>query len=101
MNFEGVIIGLVFIVLGFLVKAYPNLLAGYNTMTEVQKMNVDVKGLTSWARNCLVAIGFILIAGGVMLPLFNSDGLGIPFFVSVVIIGVIVLIAGAQKYDRN
>ena len=38
------IIAAVLFVLGMLVRKYPNLIAGYNTMTAEQKKNVDVKG---------------------------------------------------------
>ena len=37
------IIAAVLFVLGMLVRKYPNLIAGYNTMTAEQKKNVDVK----------------------------------------------------------
>lgn len=30
-------LGLLLVILGFLVKKYPNLIAGYNTMTEREK----------------------------------------------------------------
>ena len=40
------IIAAVLFVLGMLVRKYPNLIAGYNTMTAEQKKNVDVKGLS-------------------------------------------------------
>ena len=35
------IIAAVLFVLGMLVRKYPNLIAGYNTMTAEQKKNVD------------------------------------------------------------
>lgn len=41
------IIAAVLFVLGMLVRKYPNLIAGYNTMTAEQKKNVDVKGLSN------------------------------------------------------
>lgn len=42
------IIAAVLFVLGMLVRKYPNLIAGYNTMTAEQKKNVDVKGLSNF-----------------------------------------------------
>ncbi len=33
--------------LGVLVKRFPILIAGYNTMSKEEKMNVDVKGLSA------------------------------------------------------
>ena len=44
------IIAAVLFVLGMLVRKYPNLIAGYNTMTAEQKKNVDVKGPVSYTH---------------------------------------------------
>ncbi|AFL82764.1 hypothetical protein Belba_0093 [Belliella baltica DSM 15883] len=46
--------GLFLIGLGFLVKAFPNLIAGYNTMSQKQKENVDIEGLATFMRNALL-----------------------------------------------
>ena len=45
---DRLIIAAVLFVLGMLVRKYPNLIAGYNTMTAEQKKNVDVKGLSNF-----------------------------------------------------
>ena len=58
-----VIIGVVFIALGFLVKVFPNLIAGYTTMTAEQKAKVDIDGLSSFMRNGFIAMGALTIAG--------------------------------------
>lgn len=94
-------IGLLFIILGFLVKKYPNLMAGYNTMSPENKEKVDVEGLTSFARNSLFGIGAIIIIAG-----FALNGLGYPQYfeatlMASIIGGVIILIFGAQKHDHN
>ena len=93
--------GLLFIILGLLVKKYPNLMAGYNTMSPEKKKNVDVEGLTTYARNSLLAIGVIIILAG-----FVFNGLGYPQYfeptlMATIIGGVIFLIFGSQKYDHN
>jgi hypothetical protein len=50
---EGIswITGIIPIVIGFLVKAAPNLIADYNTMTKEQKKKVDIDGLSSLLNN--------------------------------------------------
>jgi hypothetical protein len=93
--------GLLFIILGLLVKKYPNLMAGYNTMSAEKKKNVDVEGLTTYARNTLLGIGLIIILAG-----FALSGLGYPKYfeptlMASIIGGVIILIFGSQKYDHN
>ena len=74
------IIAAVLFVLGMLVRKYPNLIAGYNTMTAEQKKNVDVKGLSNFMCRSLCVIAVLMI---------------IP------IIGSIYMVVKAQRYDRN
>jgi hypothetical protein len=57
----NVAIGGFFIFLGLLVKRFPNLIAGYNTMSKEQQKNVDVIGLSTHMRNCFMLIGFLII----------------------------------------
>jgi hypothetical protein len=51
MNATNLIIGLLMIGIGFLVKLFPNLIAGYNTMSQYAKKNVNSDGLSSYMRN--------------------------------------------------
>ena len=44
-----------------LVRKYPNLIAGYNTMTAEQKKNVDVKGLSNFMCRSLCVIAVLMI----------------------------------------
>ena len=53
------IIAAVLFVLGMLVRKYPNLIAGYNTMTAEQKKNVDVKGLSNFMCRSLCVIAAV------------------------------------------
>ena len=41
--------GVLLIVVGLLVKRFPMLIAGYNTMPPAKKKNVDIGGLSSLA----------------------------------------------------
>ena len=45
--------------LGVLVKRFPILIAGYNTMSKEEKMNVDVKGLSAFMCYSLFTIAVI------------------------------------------
>lgn len=51
MNATNLIIGLLMIGIGFLVKLFPNLIAGYNTMSQYTKKNINSDGLSSYMRN--------------------------------------------------
>ncbi len=101
MEFSSYIIGIIFIGLGFLIKAFPGLIAGYNTMSDEEKKNIDVEGLGTYGRNCLVGIGLaIIIAIGVLNLLELSYYAEYAFF-PIVLVGMIAMIVGSQKYDHN
>ena len=63
MDIINLLTALFFITLGFLVKSFPNLIAGYNTMSPDRKKDVDIKGLSTFIRNALIITGFIIIGG--------------------------------------
>ena len=84
------IIAAVLFVLGMLVRKYPNLIAGYNTMTAEQKKNVDVKGLSNFMCRSLCVIAVLMIV---------SDFVMVARLIP--IIGSIYMVVKAQRYDRN
>jgi hypothetical protein len=101
MGLFNIILGLFFIGLGFLVKAAPNLISGYNTMSKEKKENVDIEGLSSLMRNGLVIIGVAIIVGHF---LFTWAGLKAfaGFSILVAVFSILpVLMVKAQKYDHN
>ncbi len=61
MNTTYLYIGLGFVVLGFLLKAFPNLIAGYNSMSKEQKEEINIKGLSSNMRNAFIIMGLSLL----------------------------------------
>ncbi|MBL6445423.1 DUF3784 domain-containing protein [Fulvivirga sp. 29W222] len=51
MEYVNIGIGLFRIACGFLVKKYPSLISGYNTISQKKKVNID--GLSTWIRNAI------------------------------------------------
>ncbi|MCH7399111.1 DUF3784 domain-containing protein [Belliella sp. DSM 107340] len=96
-----IITGLFLIGIGFLVKAFPNLIAGYNTMSQKQKDNVDVEGLSTFMRNGLVLMGMVVIIGYHGLKWAGQDVLLGYFIPGVILIGVFFLVFRAKKFDQN
>lgn len=89
------------IVMGFLVKRFPNLIAGYNTLPPEKKKNVDTEGLSKLIRNGLIFMGIL----NVLLYYFFKwiglnarTGLSIPLSVIPI---VIYLVISAQRFDKN
>lgn len=65
--------GLFMIGLGFLIKKYPNLIAGYNTMSKERKEQVDITGLSTFMCNGFIIIGLLCIGGYSLFKLIGLD----------------------------
>ena len=92
MNFTYLYFGLGIIALGFLLKIFPILIAGYNTMTKEQKQNVDIKGFSSFLRNVLIVMGLGVIIFCFLLSWNWAFGF-------ILFGGVIFLLVKGQKYN--
>ena len=85
-----------FVLLGLLVRKYPKLIAGYNTMSPERQKQVDVKGLTAFMCRAFCVIGLLitlvyyLLLWGVLVSV-----------IAVPVVGSVVMVAGAQCYDHG
>jgi hypothetical protein len=93
--------GLFLIGIGFLVKAAPNLIAGYNSMSEEQKKNVDIEGLSTFMRNGLIIIGLVIILGYYFFEWLGFQGIAESMILVAVLGGVAITVFKAQKFDHN
>lgn len=101
MGIMHLIVGLFFIGIGFLVKAVPNLIAGYNTMSRDKKQYVDIEGLSTFMRNGFIVIGALIIIG---FRLFDNLGLSLianSFILISIFGGLIFIIIKSQKFNHN
>lgn len=93
--------GAFLIVVGLLVKRFPMLIAGYNTLPAEKKKNVDVEGLSSFMRRHLVIIGALWASLAVILTLTcQQDALPVIYGIYVPVYAVWMLIR-AQRFDHN
>jgi len=94
-------LGLFFIAIGFLVKSFPGLIAGYNTMSEEKRKNVDIKGLANFMRNTLITMGLIIILGNLLITHLEISLTTNLFFTVTVFVGVFYMVINSQKFDHN
>jgi hypothetical protein len=87
---------------GWLMKAQPNLISGYNTMSAEKKKNVDIQAVGN-----LFCKGFLL-AGTSMIALYaifnwllDMPAVAQGVWLAPILIITPVLIVMAQKYDKN
>lgn len=101
MDISNLIVGLLMIGIGFLIKSFPNLIAGYNTMSKDKKKNVDIEGLSTFMRNGLIAIGLTIIIGYYLFKWIGLTTIANLMIPTVTLVGVTFLIIEAQKFDHN
>lgn len=93
----------IFVLLGLLVRKYPKLIAGYNTMSPERQKLVDVKGLTTFMGRAFCVIGLLVV---LVYYLLLWDGIAemaarLVSIIAVPVVGSVVMVAGAQRYDHG
>jgi hypothetical protein len=97
--FAAFISGLILIVCGFLVKSYPDLIAGYNTLSEEEKQQVDIVGLSSLMQKGLIIIGCTIIIYQVIGYFFDiKESYSLMIISGIAVLGIVLMIIKAQKY---
>jgi len=97
-----IFVGILCILSGALVKYFKCywLIAGYNTMSEEKRKNVDTEALGKLMGNYMFLLGIIFIIGGVLtfkdLKTIGTILLTVPIFILTPYV-----IVKAQKYDKN
>ena len=64
MLFVELITGIILIICGFLVKINPNLIAGYNSMSDDEKKKIDMTKISIFMYKSLISIGVLIIIIG-------------------------------------
>lgn len=104
MIFSQITTSFILIICGFLVEKYPNLIAGYNTMSTKEKEKINISALSSFLKQLLIGLGAItlIIYGLLMLTDINNK---VVLFTntSIILIGVIVglIYANTNKRFKN
>lgn len=101
MDIINLITGLIIIGMGFLVKSFPNLIAGYNTMPKDKKKNIDIEGLSTFMRNSLIIIGLSIIIGHYLFKWIGFTAIANSMILIVILIGVTIMVINAQRFDHN
>lgn len=90
------------VVLGIMIKYFKCywLIAGYNTMPEEKRKNVDIESLGRFIGNYMLLLGLLLAIGGVLLYA-GYKTLGIILIVFPQFILTPYVLIRSQKYDKN
>jgi hypothetical protein len=73
MIYAQLTVSTILILCGLLVNYNPNLLAGYNTLSEKEKKLIDIKKLSAFFRNILTALGVFGLILHILLDFCNVN----------------------------
>ncbi|PZX54856.1 DUF3784 domain-containing protein [Algoriphagus chordae] len=88
---ESIYVGIFLLAIGILIKFFPGLLAGYNSLSNREKENAEANGLPTFAAMVFGAMGLISVIGyfiGIWLEMPSLSNI----WILVTIVGMIVLI---------
>ena len=93
--------GFILIVVGLLVKLNPNLLAGYTTMPEEKKKEIDIEKVSTIARNVLVLMGAAIIYASIIMYFFEvSKKIQVNIISLIIVLGVVILIIWSNRVPK-
>lgn len=93
MLFAESLTGIILIISGILVKKYPNLIAGYNTLSAEEKKKIDIKRLSNFMHNSLIIIGALSIIVAIILYAIGiKQSYRFIVITSIIIIGLIYML---------
>ncbi|MEQ8925154.1 MAG: DUF3784 domain-containing protein [Fulvivirga sp.] len=95
------LLGVFFIGIGFLVKAFPNLISGYNTMPESKKKSVNLPGLTTHMRNGFTLLGITIVISYFILKLMGYESILKFSIIVITTIGVMLVSLQSRKYYKG
>ena len=71
MIYSQLLVSLILIVSGFLVKRFPNLIAGYNTLSKTDKEKINIKELSTFLKYTLICLGLLTLLLYYVLDVIN------------------------------
>lgn len=94
--------GIILIICGLLVKINPNLIAGYNSLSEKEKKKINVNKLSTMMRNYLVIIGSIAVITGIVLYILDvKESYRLMSLIAIVVVGVLIMVMNGQNYQKD
>lgn len=101
MLFAETLTGIILIISGVLVKINPNLIAGYNTLSESDKQKIDIKRLAAFMHKGLILIGAVSIILSITMYFLNLRGsYSLLIVTGLIVIGVFYIVIKSTKMKK-
>ena len=98
---QSIYTGLIYIALGIIIKIFPNLLAGYNQLSQRERENAKMNGLPTFAFIVFIIMGALVIAGHFVAIWMDKPSLSSSIFMSVTLIGIVVMVVSGRRFTND
>ncbi len=82
-----IFIGLFLIIIGFLVSRYPNLIAGYNSLSKEEKEKVDIDRLSNRMKITFIIMGILVATTSPILYYLELGEYEIHAIITIILMG--------------
>tara|TARA_B110000046_G_scaffold43068_1_gene47910 strand:+ start:1626 stop:1970 length:345 start_codon:yes stop_codon:yes gene_type:complete len=98
MIYGSLISGVILILIEFIAKNNPDLIAGYNALSQEEKDKIDTDKLTSITQKYMMLTGLSVVCVGPVLSLLNVDEkIHLYIIISLIAIGTTTLIIQSNR----
>lgn len=95
-----IFLGLSFIAIGVLINLFPNLIAGYNTLSQKERENVKTNRLSRFMLIGFSIMGVVIIAGHFIAQLMETPSLSKNLNLFVILSGAVIFIVFGQRFKN-
>ena len=92
----SIVIGIIYIAMGFLVKKEPTMISGYNRLDEIQQ-----KTFPNRLKKSLIITGIVTMLGCVICTVFKWNTMAVSFLILPTMIMVLVVISKEKQSNNN
>jgi hypothetical protein len=96
-----IILGVGFIAIGFLINLFPNLIAGFDTLSQKERENAKINGLSRFMLIGFSTMGVVIIAGHYIANFLEEPSLSKNLNLLVILSGAVILIVFGQKFKTK
>lgn len=97
----AIISGVIFLVIGLTVRVYPNILAGYNNLSQKEQENAEKNRLPFFGFILFTAMGIIAILAYAFSIWLENPTLSSKITLIVTLVGAVIAVVGGNYLKNN
>ncbi len=98
---EALIIGMLFLILGLVIRAHPNILAGYGSLSQSERDNAEKNGLRFYGFLLFILMGVVTLLGYLASIWLETPKLSTTIAMIATMVGMVVAVVGGNFLVNN